>query len=197
MSLSALNSSMVILAGMPSFLRHIQWKDVGSDVFFMFLGTIVSFYATIVFERYKRFQEILRSIALARIHYEGYPISPYDLVRAHPLAIEYWRFLESQQWSLDTEGHYAAAAQVGRLTSFAFRTGTCIEHMLDEQKKKRAIANYLAAFQSEYGRLKNDEFTQFEKRIRPNRWALLKPFPGSVLPTRRTQVMVNYFDRLM
>ena len=48
-----------------------RWSDFASNVFFMFLGAAISFYATIVFERYRRFGEILREVAQARVHAEG------------------------------------------------------------------------------------------------------------------------------
>jgi hypothetical protein len=125
------------------------WSGAVSNVAFMLLGAAVSFYATIVFERYKRFGDLLREIAQARLHTEGYPISPRDIVRAHQMALDYWRFLEGMQWSLDAEGHHGAAAQVGRLVSFAYRTTACLERMLGDQAKGSSIDTYLSAFQSD------------------------------------------------
>jgi hypothetical protein len=172
------------------------WSDVASNVVFMLLGAAVSFYATIVFERYKRFGEILREVAQARVHAEGYPISPQDLARAHEEAFDYWRFLEGRQWALDAEGHHKAAAQVGRLVSFAYRTTACIERMLGDKQQGLAIDKYLMAFQSEFGRIKDREFVRFEEKVRPSVWAFLRPLPQSILARERQTILVDFFDRL-
>lgn len=175
-----------------------KWvADIGQNLFFLFLGAAVSFYATIVFERYKRFGDILREIGQARAHSEIYPTSLSDLNRAHSKAIEFWRFLESQQWELDADGHHKAAAEVARLVAFAYRNCACIEHMLRDKEKGSPIETYLVAFQSDYQTIYGKEFIQFEKAIRPTRWALLRPKPSSILPTRQTAVVVSYFDRLL
>ena len=118
------------------------------------------------------------------------------MARAHEEAFDYWRFLEGRQWALDSEGHTKAAAEVGRLVSFAYRTTACIERMLGDQQQSLAIDAYLTAFQSEFGRIKNREFVQFEKRVRPSVWAFLRPLPQSILPRKRETILVDFFDRL-
>lgn len=173
------------------------WCDFGSTILFMILGVAISFYATIVFERYKRFGEVLRELVLARVPFEGYPISPRDLSRAHMKAIEYWRFLETKKRVLDSEGHQKVAAKVGRLESFAYRTTACIERMLKDQNNNKPIDLYLGAFQSEYKQIKNKEFVRFEETHRPNWKSLLQPFPQSILPTKREHILVDYFDKLL
>ncbi|MGH9436072.1 MAG: hypothetical protein ACRD06_08750 [Terriglobia bacterium] len=173
------------------------WSGALSNIGFMFLGAAVSFYATIVFERYKRFGDILREIAQARVYAEGYPCSPRDLARAHQKALDYWRFLEGRQWAIDCEGHHRAAAQVGRLVSFAYRTTACVERMLVDQQKGSSIDVYLSAFQSEFGRIRDREFLRFEEKLRPSIWALCRPFPQPVLPKRRDAILVDFFDRLL
>ena len=167
-----------------------------SDWVFMLLGAAISFFATIVFERYKRFGEILRDVAQARVHAEGYPISPRDLSRAHEKALDYWRFLEGRQWALDAEGHHKAAAKVGRLASFAYRTTACLERMIKDQQKGSSIDAYLTAFQSEFSRIRDREFVRFEDTVRPSIWALLLPVPQPILPRKRETVLVDFFDRL-
>jgi Collagen triple helix repeat (20 copies) len=181
----------------PSAAKSPWWMDCASNVFFMLLGAIISFYATIVFERYKRFLEILREVALARVHAEGYPMSPRDLTRAHPKALDYWRFLEEKQWEMNDEGQQRAAAELGRLVSFAYRTTACIEKMLTEQQKGNSIDTYLTAFQSEFGRIKREEFIQFEGKVPASRWAFLRPLPQPRIHRAATQIMVSYFDRLL
>ena len=167
-----------------------------SNVLFMLLGAVISFFATIVFERYKRFGEILREVAQARVHAEGYPVSPRDLVRAHGKALDYWRFLEGRQWTLDAEGHHKAAAQLGRLASFAYRTTAFIERMRNDLEKGSSIVAYFTAFQSEFSRIRDGEFVRFEDTVRPSVWALLVPAPQPILPKKRETVLVDFFDRL-
>jgi hypothetical protein len=167
-----------------------------NNTLFMVLGAIISFYATTVFERYKRFGEILREVAQARVHAEGYPISRRDLARADQKSLDYWRFLEERKWALDAEGHHKAAAQVGRLVSFAYRTTACIERMLEDQQKGLSVDAYLSAFQIEFARIKDKEFIRFEEKIRPAVWALLQPFPQAILPKRSDVILVDFFDHL-
>lgn len=173
------------------------WSGLVSNVAFMLLGAIISFYATIVFERYKRFGEILRDVAQARVYAEGYPISPRDLPRAHQEALNYWRFLEGRQWAMDAEGHHKAAALVGRLVNFAYRTTVCVERMLGDQQKGSSIDTYLGAFQSEFGRINNREFVRFEEKLRPSLGALFRPTPQPILPKKREAILVDFFDRLL
>ena len=105
------------------------WSRYGKDTFFslfgVVLGMLVSFYATILFERYKRFRETLLDIAKGRQHNEAYPISTKNLLPVYERAIEYWRLLESKQWTLNADGHVEAAAQVGRLLSRPLISAYC------------------------------------------------------------------------
>lgn len=60
------------------------WNRYGKDTIFMLLGvllgailgSIVSLYGTIVFERYKRFREVLLDVSLARQLNSAYPQIP-------------------------------------------------------------------------------------------------------------------------
>jgi hypothetical protein len=177
-------------------LMSVSLPEMVPDLGLLILGAAISFYATTTFERYKRFGEILREVAQARLYAEGYPVSPRDLLRAHQKALDYWRFLEGRQWALDAEGHHKAAAQVGRLVSFAYRTTACVERMLEDQKGS-SIDAYLLAFQSEFGRIKDREFIRFEEKLRPSLWALLRPIPQSILPKSREAILVDFFERLL
>lgn len=188
---------MLAAVSLRSLLAQKWVADIAQNLVFLFMGATVSFYATIVFERYKRFGDILRAIGQARSHSGIYPTSASDLVRAASKSTELWRFLESQQWELDAEGHHKAAAQVARLAAFVYRSNACISHMLNDQKDKKPINIYFIAFQSEYQTIYNDNFIQFEKPLRANRWALWRPKPSSILPTRQTAVVVDYFDKLL
>jgi hypothetical protein len=172
------------------------WSGPVPGLVFMLLGAAISLYATIVFERYKGFGDTLREIALARVHAEGYPISPRDISRAHHEAFDYWRFLEGRRWALDAEGHHKAAAQVGRLVGFAYATVACVERMLRDQQNGLSVDTYLMAFQIEYGRIKDHEFVRFEERLRPNVWALIRPLPQPILPNKMETIPVDYFDKL-
>jgi hypothetical protein len=83
--------TLLLQVGTTRALTSAWWSGAASPVLFTLLGAVVSFYATVVFERYKRFGEILREVAQAR-RYDmglGYPVSPRDLGRAHPAALSF------------------------------------------------------------------------------------------------------------
>ncbi|MBI3742845.1 MAG: hypothetical protein HY261_00960, partial [Chloroflexi bacterium] len=127
----------------------------------------------------------------------GYPLGPNDLERAHTKAFDYWRYLDNQQWALDAEGQHKAAARLGLLVSFAYRTVACIEKMMDLKKQAGSVDQYLMAFQSEYNRIKDREFIRFEETIRSRQWPLLQPYPQRVLPITREHILVTYFDDIL
>ncbi len=173
----------------------------GKDTFFSLLGVVlgmlVSFYATMLFERYKRFRETLLDIARKRqLDSEAYPTSTKNLLPVYDKALEYWRFLEGKQWTLNADGHVDAAAQVGRLASFAYRSAACIEHLMQQDSKGLSGDHYLQAFQIEYRRIYDANFVAFENRLKPNIKALLQPYPHAYAPTRATVVLVDFFDKL-
>ncbi len=173
------------------------WPDFASPVLFTLLGAIISLYATVVFERYKRFGEILREVAQARRYAEGYPVSPRDLSRAHPAALDYWRFLERKQGDMNAEGQHEAAAQLGLLVSFAYRAAACIEKMLEDERNGIPIGVYFSAFQSEYVRIKDRDFIRFEANVRGRLRTFLRPLPQPVLPKQSTAILVDYFETLL
>jgi hypothetical protein len=177
------------------------WSKYGKDTFFSLLGVVlgmlVSFYATILFERYKRFRETLLDIARSRQQNEAYPTSTKNLQPVYEKAIDYWRRLESKQWTLNADGHVEAAAQVGRLTSFAYRSAICIEHLLNKDTKGLPEDQYLSAFQAEYHDIKDANFIQFEKRLKPSLKALLQPYPHAYAPSQAKVILVDFFDILL
>jgi hypothetical protein len=174
------------------------WTDVLSPIVFLLIGAGVSFYATVVFERSKRFREMARALALMRLYNDGSPFSSHDIARAYPGAIEFWRKIEDLQWGLDAEGHHNAAKHVARLTSFAANAARCIEYMLDQQEAGKSVNNYLSSFTGEYARIQTEEFTRFEDRLKPSKRALLMPRPHATLPSERGAGGVgNYFERLL
>ncbi len=167
-----------------------------SDAVFLVLGAAISFFATIVFERRKRFGELLREIAASRRTDESHPLSLLDLPRAYQCAIAFWKTTERQAWTLDADGHHAAAAAVRRLSFFAFRSGEYMEHLMASDASASSKSTLLSAFQSERGRIKDADFIRFEDNIRPSTWDLLQPWPHPVA-TRKTIIpTVNYFEAL-
>lgn len=188
--------SEVPLSSAPGF-----WAKYGKDVLFslggVLLGSLVAFYATIVFERYKRFRGALLDIAKERQLNEPYPTSVKNLQPVYEKAIRYWSFLERKQWTLNADGHYKAAAEVGRLVSFAFRSGICIESMLNKDTKGLPADQYLSFYQSEFNRIKNKNFVQFEQRLRPSWKAILQPYPHPYAPVAAESIPVDYFKDIL
>lgn len=163
-------------------------SHVFSDVLILLLGTLLSLYATVVFERRKRFGEILRDVGRARQHFQGYPVSPgpKDLEYAHTETVRFWHLLEEKEWELAADGHREAAARINRLHTFFFRVATCIEKMQSKKTNGLTVDQYLMEFQSEYHRIYDSEFIQYESTIRPRKWALFRPLPHPVLPKSLT-----------
>jgi len=165
----------------------------------MLLGALISLYVTVVFERYNRFGELMRTVARARQHFEGHPGSTAvaQLKRSHELSVAFFRLLDEIEWSLNAEGHYDAASGVARLKGFIFREVACVENMLAGKTKGLPLDQYLSLVTMEYAEIWNKEFVAFEAKLRPSIAALLRPYPHPVLPARMTAVIVNYFDKLL
>ena len=170
------------------------WKDL----WLILLGAAVSLYTTVVFERYKRFGELMRSVARTRQNFEGHASSPATahLTRAHELNKEFFHMLEETEWSLDTDGQHDAAAAVARLKGFIFRATACIENML-AGKTKGSLDQYLSMFTIEYSEIYERDFTAYELHIRPQIAPLLRPYPHPVMRRKATAAFVNYFDKLL
>ncbi len=174
-------------------------SGVFSDVLVLLLGAILSLYATVVFERRKRFGEILRDVGRTRQHFQGYPVSPAprDLEYAHTETVRFWHLLEEKEWELAADGHRDAAARINRLHSFFFRVAACIEKMQSKDTNGLAVDQYLMEFQSEYQRIYDSEFRQYESAIHPSMWALIRPLPHPVLPKSLTAVSGDDFIALL
>lgn len=165
----------------------------------MLLGALISLYVTVVFERYNRFGELMRTVARARQHFEGHPGSTgaAQLKRSHELSVEFFRLLDETEWSLNAEGHYDAAAGVARLKGFIYREVACVENLLAGKTKRLTPSQYLSMVTVEYAEAWNRDFVAFERKLRPSMAALLRPYPHPVLPEKMTAVIVNYFDKLL
>lgn len=162
----------------------------------LLLGVALSLYATVVFERRKRFRELLREIAQTRVATAWYPISPHDLERVHPHAVDFWQFLDRTRWELDAMGHHAATEQLSRLSSFIAGAAACIERMLAAQRRGESVDPYFCAFQEEHRRA-SEEFIRFEATVSPSRAALLRPMPAPLLPQTRGSASASYFQHLL
>ena len=175
--------------------QRLSWKDV----WLMLLGALISLYATVVFERYNRFGELMRTVARARQHFEGNPSSPDppQLKRSHELGVAFFRLLDETEWSLNAEGHFDAAVGVARLKGFIYREVACVENMLAGRTKGMAVSQYLSLVTMEYAEVWGRDFVAFERNFRPRVAALLRPYPHPVLPVGMTSVVVNYFDQLL
>jgi hypothetical protein len=163
------------MADLPSW-----WTDAASPFLFILIGTAVSLYATVVLERYNRFNAILRKVSHARRRAELYPVSVSDLERAHGAGLDYWHFLEHARDDMDAEGQHRAAMRLGRLVSFAYSATVKIESMLDDardQDRRGSVPNRLAAFQLQFNRIKDDEFIRFEDTVKGQLSVFLRPVP--------------------
>ncbi|MCQ9378654.1 hypothetical protein NMQ16_11235 [Methyloversatilis sp. XJ19-49] len=185
--------------GLPPDERvWVRWgKDASGALLGILLGTLLSLYVTVVFDRYKRFRETLIDIAQARLHHDAYPMGVTGLQPVRDAAVAYAQVLERKQWTLDTDGHHDAAAEVGRLTAFARLSALCIENLLNGTTRGLTPDAYLAAFQSEYNRINGQHFVQFEQRLSPDRGALLRLWPRPPAPVARKVVSVDFFDLLL
>jgi hypothetical protein len=174
------------------------WTDIGSPIVFTLFGAALSLYVTVVVERYKRYQSILRDMAYERRHASGVPDSLDDLVRAHDEMFEYWRRIEHLRDDMNAEGQPKAAAEIGRLASFAYRTVGCIERMMKavHRGNGQSASQFLLAFQIEYGSIMSKDFTRFEATIRRSWSVFLRPWPTPVLYDTVTEILVNYFENL-
>jgi hypothetical protein len=171
------------------------WKDLWLVLF----GAVVSLYTTVVFERYKRFGELMRTVARNRQNFEGEAHSPNEahLKRAHEKSMAFYGLLEETVWSLDTDGQHKAAAEVGRLQTFIFQATACVENMLAKQTKGLKLDQYLSEYTMIFGEVYHGVFGRFEDHIRPEIAPLLRPYPHPVMRRKATAIVVRYFDKLL
>lgn len=174
-------------------------KDLGLLLLGALIGSLTSFYATIVFERYKRFRETLMNISMARQLNPGYPAMLQYLNETYQDAINFHETLQRQRWILDADGHHDAAKQVGRLQSLARWSEICIGNLLQGKTLGMSNNDYLAAVQRAYKTMMDKEaFTRFESTLKPAWKALLWPTPRPYLPNRMDEPgITNYFKDLM
>lgn len=175
------------------------WTEALSPLVFVLIGAAVSLYATVVLERYNRFNEILREINHARRRAELYPLSVSDLERARDAGLDYWHLLEHARDDMDAEGQHQAAKRIGRLVSFAYVATAKVEGMFSDAQdkdKSGSIPGRLAAFQLEFNRIKDDELIRFEDSVKGELSVFLKPLPQRPTTGRVAVEVVDYFQDL-
>jgi hypothetical protein len=173
------------------------WTDAVSPLVFLLIGAAVSLYATVVLERYNRFNTILREINHARRRAELYPLEISDLRRARDEGLDYWHRLEHARDDMDAEGQHRAAKRIGRLVSFASIATAKTEGMLNDsqdQEARAAVSIRLQAFQAEFNRIKDDEFVAFEDTVKGQLRVFFRPLPQRPTAGRTEVELVDYFQ---
>lgn len=170
------------------------------DVALLLLGAVISFYATAVFERYKRFGEMLRNVARNRelsLEYLSDLSLMVNLEIAYRRMDAFHELLAETTWSLEADGHEDAAKKMAHLQSFIKRAAGCVGHMMSERTSPLTAKQYLEEFMTEYQDIFNANFQRFEEQLRPSWKALLRLFPHGVLPEQRVANEFDYFDELL
>ncbi|NEN07752.1 hypothetical protein G3T36_17995 [Diaminobutyricibacter tongyongensis] len=182
------------------------WTAVVSPIVFVIVGAVISLYATIIFERYKFFVDTVREVRSARLTLgrDFLPVYVEGIPECCRLGYEYSNFLELKQGQLEAAGQSSTAKQIERLHAFAYEaTGRIVamQNALDlvagspekHAVKAKAIQNLLSAFQLRFNKVSRDEFTDFERNMRPNRGALLRPWPQPLVANEANASGVQYF----
>ena len=130
---------------------------------------------------------------------DAYPTGIKNLEPVYLRAIDYWRTIGRKRWTLHADGHHEAAAQVGRLESFAYRSALCIEHLVNNDTLGLSPNNYLSAYQTEFNKIVREEkFVAFERQLHPNIGALLRPYPHPYSPLKATAIVgLTFFSDLL
>jgi hypothetical protein len=173
------------------------WTNAASPALFTVVGATVSLYATVVLERYNRFNEILRRINHARRRAEIYPIDVSDLERARDEGLDYWHLLEHARDDMEAEGQRRAAKRIAVLVGFAYVATAKMEAMLNDSRdalKVPAVSTRLSAFQSEFNRIKNADLDSFEDSVKGERRVFYKPLPEKPTADRTDAIYVDYFE---
>jgi hypothetical protein len=179
------------------------WSQYVRDAFLLFLGallgTAASFYAGIVFERYKRFREVLLEVAMARQLDPGHPALLTRLNQTIETTRVFAQTLGRKRWILDADGHHEAAKNLRRLELLATWSLICQERLQSGNTKGLTPNNYLSELQRCYKTMSRTEnFVQFESRLKPSYAALLRLRPHSYLPEKTHEPgITNYFEVLM
>jgi len=166
------------------------------DIALLLLGAVISFYATVVFERYKRFGEMLRDTARSRelsLEYPPYSKSTVHLEIAYRQMESFREELAKTTWSLEVDGHLGAARKLAHLQSFVERAARCVDGMINERTGNLTTEEFLDRFKAEYKRIFEANFQSFEERLQPNWGALLQPYPHRTLPVSRVTNEFDYF----
>jgi hypothetical protein len=175
-----------------------RWSE--KDIVLLLLGTVISFYATVVFERYKRFAEMMRGIARNRELSASYPPESalgVNLESSYRQMELFREFLAETMWNLEAEGHLEAARKVAQLKSFMERAAGCVAHMLGGSIGELSIDQYLKQFNDEYQQIFAANFQCFEEHLHPSWRALLQVYPHPTLPGSRVSTDFDYFDKLL
>jgi hypothetical protein len=182
----------LLIGDLPSW-----WTDAASPLVFVLIGAAVSLYATVVLERYNRFNAILRAVNHARRRAELYPLAVSDLKRARDEGLDYWHRLEHARDDMDAEGQHRAAKRISRLVSFAYIATSKTEGMLadaQDPEKRASVPARLQAFQLEFNRIKDDEFVRFEDTVKGQLAIFLRPMPQRPITDRTGVEIVDYFQ---
>jgi hypothetical protein len=170
------------------------------DVALLALGAMISFYATVVFERYKRFGEILREVARNReLSLEYLPDSKWSV----NLELSYRRLQECQErlaeciWNLEADGHLKAAGKLARLRGFIWSATCCVDRMMNERTGHLSVEQFLEQFKTEYQQIFDADFQNFETQLHPSWSALLRPYPHPAHPESRVSNDFDYFHVLL
>jgi hypothetical protein len=171
------------------------------DIALLLLGTLISFYATVVFERYKRFGEMLRDTARSRELSLEYPPTyakwAADLEIAYRRMTSFYEELEKTTWSLEVDGHVDAARKLAHLQSFMDRAARCVDRMINGRMGNLTPEEYLEKFRVEYKRIFEANFQGFEEHLWPNWGALLQIYPHRPIRISRVTNQFDYFDQLL
>lgn len=180
------------------FDESSRWSE--KDIVLLLLGAVISLYTTIVFERYKRFAEMLRAVARNRelsVEYPPYSTDTVNLEAAYRQMESFWEFLAESTWNLEAEGHREAAIHVARLQSYMKNASRCVGRMLGGSIGTMTAKQFLHKFTTEYRKIFDENFQCFEERLRPSWKALLQFYPHPTLPESRVTTDFDYFHELL
>ena len=169
----------------------MEWSDVVIAAVSVLVGTILSLYFTVVFSRFVRYGELIRELARERQHFEGYPSSLNSLEHSYPKAVAFWRNAERIEWSLNSDGHYKAGGQVGRVRQWAYWIAAKQEEIIRAYDDKAQQSLLLQSFQGYYHQ-NLEKFRQFELNIQCSVIALLQPWPHQVMPKKSETILDNF-----
>jgi hypothetical protein len=183
-------------------LAMIEQSDRMSakDIALLLAGAVISLYVTVVFERYKRFGEMMRALARNRemsVRYPPCSTATVNLEIAYRRMEGFREFLAETTWNLEAEGHGAAAKEVAKLLSFMENAARCVDRMLQESTGNLTTEQYREQFNAEYQKVFNGNFQSLEDRLRPSWGALLRCYPHPKLAEKRVTTEFDTFHDLL